>query len=285
VPNLERLLLAADDSPKGRFAARLAGLLAGLRGMPVTVLDLAAAPGVPDAPPGTEGIVRATAEAVRAAAPEDEGAADPVAVLTRPPSRPTEQAVAEEARRGHDLLVVGVQRVVGTEGGFHEDVARVAAAFDGPLALAAARGPHAERPLDGGLSILVPVTGAEVSRRGAEVALALARAADAPVTALSVARKVTGRGLRRRLLGRTRRDREALQREIVDLADRYGVAIRTATRVDVPPADAILRQARLGGHNLIVMGVSRRAGDALSFGDVAAAVLEASDRSLLYVAS
>ena len=40
VPNLERLLLAADDSPNGKFAARLAGLLAGPRGMPITVLPL-----------------------------------------------------------------------------------------------------------------------------------------------------------------------------------------------------------------------------------------------------
>ena len=74
-------------------------------------------------------------------------------------------------------------------------------------------------------------------------------------------------------------------KEIVGVADQYGVEVRTATRSDLPPADAILRQARLGGHNLIVMGVSRRAGEILFFGDVAAAVLEASDRSLLYVAS
>ena len=40
VPNLERLLLAVDDSPNGKFAARLAGLLAGPRGMPTTVLPL-----------------------------------------------------------------------------------------------------------------------------------------------------------------------------------------------------------------------------------------------------
>ena len=40
VPNLERLLLAADDSPNGKFAARLAGLVAGPRGMPITVLPL-----------------------------------------------------------------------------------------------------------------------------------------------------------------------------------------------------------------------------------------------------
>src|SRR5262249_58493112 len=42
VPNLERILLAVDGGANGRFAARLAGLLAGLRNMPVTMLDVSA---------------------------------------------------------------------------------------------------------------------------------------------------------------------------------------------------------------------------------------------------
>ena len=40
LPRLERLLLAVDESPVGRMAARLAGLLAGAQGMPVTILKL-----------------------------------------------------------------------------------------------------------------------------------------------------------------------------------------------------------------------------------------------------
>ncbi|MEO8733426.1 MAG: cation:proton antiporter, partial [Flavobacteriales bacterium] len=43
LPRLERLLLAADTSAVGRMAARLAGLLAGAQGMPVTILELGAA--------------------------------------------------------------------------------------------------------------------------------------------------------------------------------------------------------------------------------------------------
>jgi hypothetical protein len=38
-------------------------------------------------------------------------------------------------------------------------------------------------------------------------------------------------------------------------------------------------------HNLVVMGVSRRPGEKLFFGDTAAALLEKSERSLLFVAS
>ena len=40
LPKLERLLLAVDDSAVGRMGARLAGLLAGAQGMPVTMLKL-----------------------------------------------------------------------------------------------------------------------------------------------------------------------------------------------------------------------------------------------------
>ena len=40
VPNLERLLIAVDDSPNGKFASRVAGMLAGTHGMPATVLHI-----------------------------------------------------------------------------------------------------------------------------------------------------------------------------------------------------------------------------------------------------
>jgi Kef-type K+ transport system membrane component KefB/nucleotide-binding universal stress UspA family protein len=38
VPNIDRLLIAIDDSSNARFAARLGGMIAGLRGKPATVL-------------------------------------------------------------------------------------------------------------------------------------------------------------------------------------------------------------------------------------------------------
>jgi len=83
----------------------------------------------------------------------------------------------------------------------------------------------------------------------------------------------------------TRRHEEAVLKEIVELADHHDRSIRTALRLDVAPEDAILRQASLGNYNLIVMGVGRPAGETLFFGRVAAAVLENSDRSLLFVSS
>jgi len=41
VPNLERLLVAVDDSANGKIASRVAGMLAGTHGMPATVLHIA----------------------------------------------------------------------------------------------------------------------------------------------------------------------------------------------------------------------------------------------------
>src|SRR5574340_1186151 len=40
VANLERILLAVDESANGKFASRLAGVIAGMRGIPTTVLHI-----------------------------------------------------------------------------------------------------------------------------------------------------------------------------------------------------------------------------------------------------
>ena len=84
--------------------------------------------------------------------------------------------------------------------------------------------------------------------------------------------------------GGTRRG-ESILKDIVNLGEQHGVVIKTMIRADIAPEDAILRQARLGRHNLIVMGVTRRPAATLTFGKVASAVLDSSDRSLLYVVS
>ena len=57
-----------------------------------------------------------------------------------------------------------------------------------------------------------------------------------------------------------------------------------SVRIESAPEQAILREAQRGGHNLIVMGVNRRPGEVLFFGDVAAAVLKSTEASVLFVA-
>ena len=74
-------------------------------------------------------------------------------------------------------------------------------------------------------------------------------------------------------------------KDIVEMADRYDVAAKTAVRADLAPDKAILTEAKEAQHDLIVMGVSRRPGDTLFFGDTAAAVLEKSPASIVFVAT
>jgi len=144
-----------------------------------------------------------------------------------------------------------------------------------------------QRGLGRCLNILVPVRGNKVSRRGAEVALALAHAGASTVMALYVMGTVGLSSAQRRLRRPTtsRRHEEAILKDIVELADRYDTPIRTALRLDIAPEDAILRQARLGRYDLVVMGVGRPAGETLYFGKIAAAVLENSQHSTLFVSS
>jgi nucleotide-binding universal stress UspA family protein len=51
--------------------------------------------------------------------------------------------------------------------------------------------------------------------------------------------------------------------------------------VDVTAEEVILKEARL--HDLVVVGVTRRLGETLFFGNTAAAILEKSDQSILFL--
>lgn len=271
VAHLERLLVAADDGPKGRFAARIAGLVAGSRGMPVTVVRLG---------PATDEAVLsgAVTEAAEGAREGEAGAVD-VTELAR--EAPAAEAVGEEAAKGYDLLIVGIDPTVAPEGGLADAVAGAAERFDGPLAIAAARGAHRTDPERAALSVLAVVDGTRAARRGAEVAVTLARGAGAPLTVLFLAETAV---TRHRLSGLRQADASAL-REVLDLAEQAGLRVRTEVRAARMPEREILHQARAGDHDLIVMGVTRRAGGGAAFGPLAETVLEAADRSVLFLAS
>jgi Kef-type K+ transport system membrane component KefB/nucleotide-binding universal stress UspA family protein len=290
VSNLERLLLAVDQSPNGKFAARLAGLLAGTGGIPITVLPLSDGDKTSSKQEKTkeprdrvEETVKAAAEDTTLAQSSDDEPA-PVDVTIRKHNAASGEAVAEEAKKGYDLLVVGVENTRVKNGGFHQDVSRIASAFEGPLAIVAGNGDHLRQPQQSPLHILVPVTGNEVSRRAADVAIAIARACDCPITALYVATTSVSNGRKRRGF-RARQQEQAIMRDVVEMADRHDVTTRTAVHADVAPHEAILAEVKKRGHDLIVMGVSRRPGDKLFFGDTAAAVLEKSPASIVFVAS
>jgi Kef-type K+ transport system membrane component KefB/nucleotide-binding universal stress UspA family protein len=277
---VERLLVAVDDSANGRLAVHLAGLIAGSRKITTTVLHLGR--GSPEA-----ALRAATAASTSPSSRANEERRTRAHVMLRTDSFATHSAVAREIQKGYGLLILGVAKTEASQGGFHEEIARIAASYEGPLAVIVARGPQVDLACEGALNILVPVRGNKVSRRAAEVALSIAKMSNSPMTALYVLGTV-GLGAAQRRFRRptsTHHYEEAVLKEIVELADREGRSIRTALRLDVSPEDAILRQARLGHYNLIVLGVGRPAGETLFFGKVAAAVLENSECSILFVSS
>jgi nucleotide-binding universal stress UspA family protein len=183
-------------------------------------------------------------------------------------------------------LIVGIDKTRGPRGGFGPEITRIAEGFEGPLAVAIAGGRLASGSEPIG-RILIPVNGTDVSRRAAEIGLTLARSSGSRVSALYVASgrsDAAGRGRVRRG-GATRRNEEAVLKDIAELADRYDARVRTALRVDVAAEDAILKEAKRGGYDLIVLGVTRRPGETLFFGNMAAALLERCDTAILFVAS
>ena len=347
LPQVERLLLAVDDSPAGRFTSRLTGVVAGARGIPTTVLhldgdmparelaqpreaarngDKTGKPASADKDKTAEKHVKDEAEKTAAITEKNDSVRpDSVAVKsTRARQTDADLAVAMEADKGYDLLLIGLDDMVDQDGGFNADVSRVAAGFDGPLAVVVTRGDHRERPSTSGFKILLPVSGGPISTRAAEFAIAIARANNAGLTALYVkqapeatgeqnkagtntkgaatgrassngagksnAAKATGTKQRRRRAHGLDVDfgpsqEEAFLKDLVALAERHNTDMSTAIRADLAPDEAIQREAKRGGYNLIVMGVNRRPGDTLYFGAVPAKVLQKSKASLLFLAA
>ncbi len=284
VPKLERLLLAVDRSPNGKFASRIAGLVAGQRGIPITVLPLnvdeektKVAKRKDKA--ADEDAAKAPAEDAKQSQPKEDRP-DPVDVTVRTLDAPTHEAIKQEAERGYDLLFVGIDTMRGRDG-FHGEVDRIAAAFDGPLAIVVAAAEHLKDPEESALDMLVPVNGTDVSRRAAELAIEAARGAAAEITALYV----TSRNARQGRGTRARRQQQAILDNVKHLAELYGRKIKTAIRADAAPDAAVVAVAKRSGHNLIVMGVSRRPGDTLFFGDTAAGVFKDAPISVVFVAS
>ncbi|WP_407169921.1 cation:proton antiporter [Bradyrhizobium sp. ORS 111] len=283
VANLERLLLAVDESINAKFAAQLAGLLAGGRGLPITVLHVGTRASRQekkrnkDESPETAVInaARASAEA------EPDGGGD-VDVLTRAPEKIAAEAIAEEARKGFDLLVVGMDKVIGRDGGFAKRIDDLTSGFEGPLAIAAAKGIHRKEPATNARKILVPVSGSNVSRRGADVAIALARLGTEPLQIVYVS-TTRDKGARRTGASMSLAREEAILKDIAATAARYDVRVATTLRANAAPEVAILQEIAAADADLVIIGVDRIRGDSLNFGSVAAAVLDKSKASVLLV--
>jgi Kef-type K+ transport system membrane component KefB/nucleotide-binding universal stress UspA family protein len=284
VANLERLLLAVDEGANAKFASRVAGLLAGTRGLPITVLHVGARAkqqeGKRQDEASHEAVVR---EAAAAIAEADQESVGDVEVTTRTrAAQKAADAVVEEARKGFDLLVVGMENVLG-KNGFDKKVEDVASGFKGPVALVAAKGVHLKQPASAEFRILVPVSGSAVSRRGAEVAGALARSSPYPLRVVYVS-TTTDKGARRRGASMSLASEEGILKDAAAAAACYDVDVRTTLRANATPEEGILQEIETSGADLVVLGVDRIQGDSLNFGGIAAAVLGKSKVSVLLIA-
>jgi nucleotide-binding universal stress UspA family protein len=303
VRHIERLLLAVDESPSGRLASRLAGLLAGVRRIPTTVLNFdpaeparTADPADPAHPSHSAHSAKSDAAAAAAAAERTEdvikAGADEVATVDKQDvdittrarkSNTAVQAIAAEATKGYGLLIIG-REPASTGNGFATEITQSVAAFGGSFAIAIARadGPDApESPI-----VLVPITGTGASRDGAEVAIALAQAIGGSVTALYVTNSSRKPQTWRQQFGTAlapENSADAAVREIVELGEHYNTEVRGLIRQDGPTGDAILKEIESGHYSLLVMGVSPRPGDQLFLGEVAAEVLQGAKCSIVFV--
>lgn len=285
VANLERLLLAVDESANAKFASHLSGLLAGGRGLPITVLHVGSRAKSQEKKRGDEESHETTVKnAAKAIAEADEESTRDVDVTTRARDKKAGDAVVDEARKGFDLLVVGMDKVLGNKDGYDKKIEDMTAGFEGPLAIVVAKGRHLMPPAAAGLRILVPVSGSGVSRRGAEIAVALARMSLTPLRVVYVS-TTRDKGVRRGVASVSLLKEEAILKDAAALAARYDVDVTTSLRASAAPEEAILQEIRDSGADLVVMGVDRIHGDSLDFGSVAAAVIAKSKVSVLLVSN
>jgi Kef-type K+ transport system membrane component KefB/nucleotide-binding universal stress UspA family protein len=282
VSRFERLLIAADESANGKFASRLAGFIAGKRGMPVTVLQLKAQRRAAK----SEGIAleQTTSEAAAAGhqtATESEEQPKKADISARVEPKSAD-AVAEEAEKGYDLLFIGLRRMLRADGSFSANVDRMARAFEGPLALVFSGDLRDTTGDTAGFNMLVPVNGTEVSRRGAELAFAFTSPKESKVTALLVSER------KARSAAKQARDRaeKAVLSDIRALAVRHGFEdLPTAVHMSETPDAAILAEGTRIEAELIVIGTSRRAGDALFLGETTSSLLKAWKGALVVLVS
>ena len=313
VPKLERVLVALDSGDNGRIASQLAGWLVGARHLTATIMEVdgAAKNSGPASP--SQGVIEAAETAVAHAAeakdyPPKDDARDPIDVAVegakaeRIPVRELvsilplkahddtrDDACAEvilaEAKKGYGLLFLGLG--AGSETTTHyfpPSIEKIVREFTGPIAIVlncAVRNVPSDTALE---KILVPTTAADYSRFGAEVAVAIAKGCGAMITALNISSPPAENELLRRPNQLLRTGR-ALLGEIVALGEREGVRVRSKAFVGPAKESAIISQATLGGHQLIVLGTKAWYADRLHFGHSAEAIIENAPCPILVVKS
>lgn len=291
VPSIERVLFVADRSANGRLAARLAGLLTRLRQIPTSVLPVDA-PLVPSLESAADEV--GLAEEVRGAAmagsaKEDDGNPHAIDVLPAPRREEAGGEVARQARKGFDLMVVGVADAAGRDGAIGPHASELTIGFAGPVITVIAAGGLESDPRHHAFRILAAVKGTANSRHGAEVAIELARASGATLVALHVPEDEAQpkpklfQAAWRQMIGD--KATTAVVQEVIEIARSYDVVVRPERARSQKPADAIRAAVKARNATLIVMGVNPRLEETLNYGAVVANLIRDPPCALLLVAS
>lgn len=291
----ERPLLAIDLSAGAELAGRLAANFAQARGTPLTVLNVEDNEDKTPAPDKTEESkgpdIRERTEAFatrlreRAVRPkeadDDPLKADSIHVTARHrDGAELGDVLKDSADKGHDLLFVGVDPVSSESGGFSRRVSRLVSAFTHTVAIAVSR--EGRTPVaDNELRILIPISDTERSIRAVEFGCALARTSGAVVSVIYITEP--GEMQQRPRFGREESGHAAAFERIDEISEQTGVKITKTLQEGNSAEVAVLRHARRGRYNLLVVGVSRRAGERLSYGRIADTLLDTSDRSIVFV--
>jgi nucleotide-binding universal stress UspA family protein len=311
LPKVERVLVALDGSDNAWLASRLSGWFVGARNLAATVLDLSAAEnnGGSATKPSQAFLAAAEAAAKAVASQEKETAPVPeseAVVATKPvDKRPVGELVSiqnakekpaatpdaavetilTELKNGYGLLILGLDE--GTKknaSAYPAAMAKIVHEFDGPIALVihgSQLGHRRDERLD---RMLVPTTGSDYSRFGAELAVGIAKGCGAKVTALHISAPPVETDLLRRPT-KLLRPARALLGDIVALGEREGVQIKAQHIVGLAKESSILRQAYRGRHQLIVLGTKAWSADELHFGRSAEAIIDNAPGPVLIVKS
>ena len=295
VPNLERVLIVADDSSNGKFAAHLGGLFAGSRRLATTVLPISDVAGATDQhedkPEDWTALVERSGAKERFSADTDKEDDERRWIVKTAGVKgdvPLEEAVAKKEDRGHDFLILGIDGVANDDDGTLSVMAnQIAGNFSATLAVVSTQGKHIATPDAPPLGILIPFDGSRYSSNGAEIGFAIARAANVQPTVLYISTTVEpdNAWIKRWGTIQLTSQEQGNLRELVALSEQFGITANMVSEHHRDPAQAILAYARRGRTDLIVMGVNRHSGDTLFFCHTAAAMLAQTEYSVMLLAS
>ena len=287
VPRMERALVYVDDSLNGKLAARLAGTFGAQQQVMMTVMEHRTAPH-DERNPTSAGqyvakAVRATWERSQPPADEPATSAPPMSIgdLVHAKFVEADDTLEKEATKGYSIAFVGVdQPMSSTPQRFDDQLQRLVAAFDGPLAIAFNASPSVAE-IGTPLRLLVPTGGTAEARLAIEIALARAKASNGSVTALHVFDPRDDADL---LRGRSRRQGLAVLVDARRLGKRSGVVVTGLTMSHSRPDAAIVRAARTGNYDLVVVGTSLRQGDNMFLGPRSTSLIASLRTPILLIA-